>query len=377
MSVSIDLTEFLRNPIHSGIQRVTAQICRNWPDGDLRPVHLAPQGHLAALPDELLPAIAHSFECPGGSWVERIQEIRDTPGWPGAEFSARDTLLVPELFYDPRRVAFFRRMDRTGLERCRFVVYDLLPLVYPQYFASWVPMDIVCAYFQMIRGVPHCAFISRSTQEDYCRRLRRSRETKGVVFRLGSDGLGPKPAPVASARPLKFTVVGRLEPWKNPSLILDAFEPLLRDVAGLQLHFLGPLGDHIEPSLAARLEVMAAHHPGLSHCPHPDDGTMRRHIDESRATIFVSVAEGFGLPPVESLWRGTPVIVSRGLPSLEGYGPAGLHVVEPLDAANLRSAVTAFFDDAYWRQKSQEAGGLDLPTWRSFTQELAQWCQPR
>ena len=56
---------------------------------------------------------------------------------------------------------------------------------------------------------------------------------------------------------------------------------------------------------------------------------------DSWATIYISEAEGFGLPPVESLWLGTPVVASAAIPSLEAIGPAGVHIVEPVNTIEL------------------------------------------
>ncbi|MGH2510980.1 MAG: glycosyltransferase, partial [Ktedonobacteraceae bacterium] len=105
-----------------------------------------------------------------------------------------------------------------------------------------------------------------------------------------------------------------------------------------------------------------------------DDNAIRKCIAQSRATIYISSAEGYGLPPVESLWCGTPVIASTTIPSLTRLGSAGIHYVEPLTVVNLRRAVLAFVDNAYANGKAEETAQLDLPTWRSFTQEVLDWC---
>jgi glycosyltransferase involved in cell wall biosynthesis len=283
--------------------------------------------------------------------------------------------LVPELFYDPARVAYYRDLGDRELKRCRFLIYDLIPIEYPEYFPG-LRFEVVCPYFQMIRRVPHCAFISEATQRAYYHRLLRVRELKGVVLRLGCDGLGPRPAEVARNKPLMFTVLGRVEPSKNPGIILDAFEPLLREMPNLRLVFLGKIGS-ISSALVERLERMAADpSSGVQHHSKADDALIRSYVDQSRATIFVSGAEGFGLPPVESLWRGTPVIASARIPSLEKIGETGVHLVEPLTDSALRRAICLFLDDEYSSLKSAETLGLDLPTWRSFTEQVAEWCSP-
>jgi glycosyltransferase involved in cell wall biosynthesis len=371
MSVYIDLTEFLGNPILTGIQRVTAEICRWWPNKDLRPVRLA-DGKLVEMPGSLISAIARCFKDVDGAAVREVCTLREKaiaavlPDGP-------EVILVPELFYDPQRVAFFRHLDDRSRQRYRFIIYDLMPILHPEYFAPDMPHDIISGYFSMVRRIPHCGFISEWTQHTYCRRLLRSSGSTGVVLRLGSDGLGPEPATSLDYRPLHFCTVGTIEPRKNHALILDAFEPLLRTVEGLQLTFLGRLG-WVDSAFRQRLEWMAGNCPGFEWIPDGSDDCIRQHVEGARATVYVSSAEGFGLPPVESLWLGTPVIASPNLPSLELIGSQGVEIVDPLDAVALRKAVTKFTDDTFALSKVREAREVDLPTWASFARQIADWC---
>ena len=109
----------------------------------------------------------------------------------------------------------------------------------------------------------------------------------------------------------------------------------------------------------------------------PGDGAVRKCIEESRATVYVSAAEGYGLPPVESLWIGTPVIASNMVPSLKTLGLTGIHIVEPLNVTNLRRAILAFLNDDYANQKTEETMQLNMPTWQSFTEAVLRWCAQR
>jgi len=374
MSVYIDLTEFLARPLLTGIQRVTAEICRWWPTDDLQPVKLTESGQLLELPPALIGAIARCFNDPDGAAVREVCSLRDRPVGAIA-VDSDETILVPELFYDQWRVGYYRRMDERLLNRFRFIVYDLMPLLHPEYFAPDIPQDIITSYFSMIRRVPHCGFISKWTQQTYCHRLKRAQETTGVVLRLGSDGLGPRPQTAQKNRPLEFCVVGTIEPRKNHALILDALEPLLFQHPEMKLTFLGKMG-WVDPVLGERLKRMAAGEcPGFSWVSNADDDSIRRHMQAARASIYVSSAEGFGLPPVESLWLGTPVIASSNLPSLEISGSRGVHIVDPLTPGALREAICLFLNDSFANSKSEEALALELPTWSSFARQTAEWCR--
>lgn len=233
---------------------------------------------------------------------------------------------------------------------------------------------IMAGYFQIIRRAGHCGFISEYTRGAYYGRLKRTAARDGVVLPLGCDALGARAVRPIVDRPLNFSVLGTIEPRKNHELILDAFEPLLRQIDGLSLSFIGKMG-WVDPEFGQKVRALASDkNSGFRFLSAPDDGAIRSYIEQSRATIYVSAAEGYGLPPVESLWVGTPVIASATVPSLQGMGSAGIHYVEPLSLVNLRRAVLAFVDTAYANQKAEETMHLNLPTWDSFTQEVVRWC---
>ena len=382
MKVFVDLTEFLASQSRTGIQRVSGQLCRHWPGAEpLTPVKLRRDGRLVQLSPETLGFIREYFEVSDSrtnGLQDRLAEVSRNAESSGEtlELQPDYRILVPELFYDPGRVTFFRSLSAEQLDLFYFIIYDLLPFTHPQFFIANAPQETVNGYTRVVRTARHVAFISGWTRDAYYHRLvRKSCSSPGPVLRLGSDGLGARPSGLpARCRDPKFTVVGTIEPRKNHALILDVFEPLLHQIGGLRLVFLGKLG-WVDSSLAERLRFLAdGRCPGFEHDADLSDELIRQHVLESWATIYISAAEGFGLPPVESLWLGTPVIASSAVPSLEGIQPAGVHIVEPLNAFNLREAVLAFLEVIYAQRKGEEAISLNLPTWRGFAMEVAKWC---
>ncbi|HEX3685507.1 MAG TPA: glycosyltransferase [Bryobacteraceae bacterium] len=371
MSLYIDLSEFLAVPMKTGIQRISGELCRYLPSGSVIPVRLD-GGRFLALPPALISVIGGYFREGGEAGVEEIRRLGGPSCGTPIKIRPEDTVIVPELFGEDR-AKFFREMPKQELQRCRFIVYDLLPATHPEYFPPGMPLGTF-GYFQVIRQASHCGFISDYTRDIYYGRLKRTSERGGVVLPLGSDALGERATEVIVNRPLNFTVLGTIEPRKNHHLILDAFEPLLREIKGLTLSFIGKMG-WVETDLAVRVQALARDKSsGLRFHSAPGDNAIRGFIEQSRATIYVSGAEGYGLPPVESLWVGTPVIASKTIPSLEGIGSSGVHQVDPVTVLNLRRAVLAFLDNAYANQKTQETVHLNLPTWQTFTEEVLRWC---
>jgi glycosyltransferase involved in cell wall biosynthesis len=375
MSLYIDLSEFLINPIRTGIQRIAGELCRYFPPNAAMPVRIRGGRYVTVAP-ELVEEIGGYFRDAKHSGLWEIRRLAAIENGTPVHLSANDTVLVSEVFDNAERLAYFRKLQDDELERYRFIVYDLLPFTHPQYFAPDVPPRL-SGYYQLVRRARWCGFISGYTRDVYYERLKRTSARSGVVLPLGSDSLGARPDVPALNRPLTFTVLGTIEPRKNHELILDAFEPLLREIDGLRLDFIGTLG-WVTPEFAHKVKTLAADEKSgfRFHKAHGDEA-IRNYVERSRATIYVSDAEGYGLPPVESLWVGTPVIASKTIPSLAGLGPAGIHFVEPLNVVNLRRAVLAFLDRAYANQKTQETMFLNLPTWKSFTEQVLEWCTPK
>ncbi len=372
MSLYLDLSEFLTNPITTGIQRIAGEMCRYLPARTAVPVRLHSGGYMALSP-ALISAIGSYFREGSQLGIAEIRRLGAVESGSPIKVSRDDIVLVPEVFDHRERLAFFREMPEQQLERYRFIVYDLLPVTHPEYFVPDALLPIH-GYFWLIRRAQRCGFISEYTRDTYYRRLKRTGVNGGTVLPLGCDSLGPRTERPALNRPLAFSVLGTIEPRKNHKLILEAFEPLLRQIEGLSLSFIGKMG-WVDLEFAQKVHALASDkNSGFRFFSAPSDGAVRTCIEQSRATIYVSAAEGYGLPPVESLWVGTPVIASCMIPSLQRLGSEGIHYVEPLNLINLRRAVLAFVNDAYANQKTEETMHLNLPTWRSFTQEVLRWC---
>lgn len=372
MSLFIDLSEFLGNPITTGIQRILGEMCRYLPPNAAIPVRIQ-SGRYVALPPALMSVIGRYFIEASEATAAEIRRLGALGGDSDIKLSSTDAVLVPEVFCHPERVAFFREMPEKEWQRVRFIVYDLLPLTHPEYFHPDTVLSLY-AYYQLIRGAAQCGFISEDTRDAYYGRLRRTDASGGVILPLGCDSLGSRANGLALNRPLTFTVLGTIEPRKNHELIIEAFEPLVRKVEGLTLAFVGKMG-WVNSEFARKVHTLASEEDsGFRFYSAPGDRAIRTYIEQSRATIYLSSAEGYGLPPVESLWLGTPVIASKMIPSLKAVGTRGVHYVEPLTAASLKQAVLAFLDDNYANQKTEETVHLNLPTWESFTNEVIEWC---
>jgi alpha-1,3-rhamnosyl/mannosyltransferase len=87
----------------------------------------------------------------------------------------------------------------------------------------------------------------------------------------------------------------------------------------------------------------------------------------ARALVYPSLYEGFGLPPLEAMACGTPVIASRRASLPEVVGDAGL-LVEPLDDQAIARHMQQLVEDDALHARLAEAGRRHASqfTWRKF-----------
>jgi len=89
--------------------------------------------------------------------------------------------------------------------------------------------------------------------------------------------------------------------------------------------------------------------------------------------VYPSLYEGFGLPPLEAMACGTPVVAANTSSLPEVVGEAGL-IVDPLDVEGLAEAMRRALDDEALRQEMREQG-LERAkgfSWTKTAQETVQ-----
>jgi glycosyltransferase involved in cell wall biosynthesis len=138
------------------------------------------------------------------------------------------------------------------------------------------------------------------------------------------------------ARYLLF--VGSREPRKNLGTLLAAYRELLAGGAPPPLVLVGPPGWGQEPDLAS-LPAGSVHTPGYL-----GDDELARLVAGAAALAYPSWYEGFGLPALEALACGTPV-VAGDVPALREVLGDHAELVDPGDAGALASALAKAVED--------------------------------
>jgi len=147
--------------------------------------------------------------------------------------------------------------------------------------------------------------------------------------------------------------VGTVQPRKNYSRVVEALSALRQ--AGHDLHYViaggsGWLEDELEATIEREGMGEYVHLLGLV-----DDEDLPALYSGARALVMISLYEGFGLPVLEAMACGTPVITSN-LSSLPEVGGSAALLVDPHDTEAVQDAILRLEADAATRTRLIKAG---------------------
>jgi glycosyltransferase involved in cell wall biosynthesis len=165
--------------------------------------------------------------------------------------------------------------------------------------------------------------------------------------------------------------VGILEPRKNQVLLLDVAEQLIARGVNFELNIVGRVNPHFGKPILNRLRRLVAKYPQIRYHGAASDERVAALWSTARASVFPTLAEGCGLPLLESLARGVPCVASD-LPVLREAGEGGGCVfVEPDNRAAWRTALTQILtDDPHREILVTQAKARSLPTWSAAAAHL-------
>lgn len=366
MTVHLDISQLLLDPRRSGIQRAERELIRHWPG----PSRLIPCRYdcLTHAMHELDPEIFQILcdDAPVDGVAGEL--VRLDPFLRPVREAAPKRLLNAELFTDADRAEFYRHapVDR----RSYWLIYDFLPWLRPEWF-SLRSASRLMPYLDAVCSIPNLAFISAQTRDDFRQRIVR-RPFDGPVIPMGADGLALEPQRFDPSR-RAFVMLGTIEPRKNAWPVMEAFRRLWEAGIEARLIMIGTAATDA-PAEIAMLSALRGHSL-FSHFSHASDNDVRNALRTARAMIFPSEGEGYGIPPMEALHAGIPVIVSSTLPALVGQPSFGQIRLEHISPERIMSAVVDLLRDdvglALWR----DAGQMVVPTWADFAHSLAEWVQ--
>lgn len=301
--------------------------------------------------------------------VRRFAIARCRPRW------------LPKMFarYLPEGVGYFnvgqsnltdRMMNalRYGAgARISIMIHDTIPLDFPQYQTA----GSVVAFRAKLRRVRAWAdlviYNSACTRRDGERHMAQWGDIpKGIVAHLGVEmpEAATLPENIGQTKPY-FVFVSTIEPRKNHALLLDIWESFDADLAREEipdLYICGRRGWKNE-AVFARLDRLVKN-GAIHEVSGLNDGALAALVQGAAGALFPSLAEGYGLPPIEAAMLGVPVVCGNLDIFREVLGDTPVYV-DVKDRYLWQRTITKLAERNRTGQKAENKGNkpFDPPRW--------------
>ncbi len=345
MKILVDVTTWC--PGRTGVGLYTEHVLRAWQ---------------ATGQDELIFATNKDFSEFSDMPVHKIgPRMPIRAAWMQTALAVQAAKLRPDAAFFPNYMAPLTLS--AGLPRIPYVitVHDLAIFLYPETFTFKKRVLQRLLLPTLARGAAAILTPSEATRRDVLRILPVQPE-RVVAVPLAADArfhTPPDALTIARERknlqlPKHFLLaVGTLEPRKNLVRLIEAFErvaPAHPDIALVLAGGRGWKDEGIARTLNASPLKNRIHPVGYVS---PDALKVLYH--EAIALCYPSLYEGFGLPVVEAMASGAPVLTSRGS-SLDEVAAGAAVAVDPLDVAEIAAGMTQLISDGDLRARLRALG---------------------
>lgn len=305
---------------------------------------------------------------------ENFRPVAETSG----NYSVSEQLALPwairregiGLFHAPHYVL-------PALVPCRSVVtiHDCIHLMFPQYLPNRLALSYARASMSLAsKRATRIMTVSESSKRDLLRFMNVAADKIDVIYNAYDERFGVEPREedvvrVAERYQLHDEFVlyaGNVKPHKNLARLIEAFH-IVRN-RGLDQLKLVLIGDEISKYAALRRAVHQHQlHKYVRFLGFVPEETLAVMYRLAGVFVFPSLYEGFGLPPLEAMASGTPVVTSNVSSLPEVAGDAAL-LVDPYDPNAIADGMYEVLTNQAVRQRLKEMG---LARARQFSWEAS------
>ena len=236
--------------------------------------------------------------------------------------------------------------------RCRFIVtiHDLIPLRFPVSKAqTWLHRHYIP---RVLAAAEHVICNSQATADDLMQFYGlRAKQITPILLAYDANNFRPLDLPQRHY----FLLLGRHAPYKNYGVVLQALAQLRDRTEGdYELWIAGPSDPRYTPDLQQQVQALGLT-PQVKFLDYVPYAQLPVLLNQALALVLPSLWEGFGLPVLEAMACGTPVIASNLASIPEVAGGAAL-LVNPTEVAAIAQHMQAIAKDAQLRQQLSSAG---------------------
>ena len=243
------------------------------------------------------------------------------------------------------------------------LAHDLIPLRYPSlslltfYYLTYVPLILKQSKLIL------CNSLSTLNDFHYFYKVPKQ---KLVPIKLGFNN--QKYYPLQKEKSNFFLIIGRHNPHKNLERVIRAFA--LAKINDYKLVFIGEFDERHTPKLLKIINDLSISHLCEWHGWVSDEKKVLL-LNQCKALIISSLWEGFGLPALEAMACGTPIIASNKGALPEVVGECG-YLINPLDIESISSAMQEIIYDNSWTNKALKLGPARAATfnWTNTARQI-------
>lgn len=265
-------------------------------------------------------------------------------------FNKEDTLLLLDSAWSDVDFKYLKKLKNNNI-RIISIVYDLIPAINPEYCSE----DLVSIFNNWIKNITPLSDKFIGISKDVQKKLAQfSNLDKQNIdyFYLGADfkknDYNQNKIDLNYTNLFKsnnvFITVSTIEPRKNHEYILNAFEKLWEKNIDVKYIIIGRIGWKVE-SFIQRVQNHKEFKKRLFMLNNIDDELLLYAYKNSKALIFASFAEGFGLPIIESLYNKLQVLASN----IDIHKEIGKDKVSYFDLDDTNSLVELIEKDNFYK----------------------------
>jgi len=267
-------------------------------------------------------------------------------------------LQVPRIYHQLRSSLLFSPLPEAPLwTNCRYIVtvHDLIPLRFPKRRS---PLTIYFRYYipQVLAQAQHIICDSTATAKDITQFLGipASKITPILLaYNAKHFRVLNRPNREKEKNCPYFLYIGRHDPYKNLGRLIEAFAAL-PNYGDYELWITGPRDERYTPLLEEQADQLGitAQVKFLNYVPYEELPII---INQAIALVFPSLWEGFGLPVLEAMACGTPVITSNISSLPEAAGDAAI-LINPYKTVEITEAMQSIATDSQLRSQLSTLG---------------------
>lgn len=329
-----------------------------------KPFHgVVPRG--LALYDSFLPGALSDLK-------RAVSHRRCATDWPSS-LRAGDLILVPDLLWD-NRGGFFRKRFPPGVVKIG-IFHDAIALTHP----GQSSID-AAGCRRGVRALGHfdgVICLSETARKDLlsCWDQMDVAPVISTVIPWPVPFHGERPRGQLPSKSRELLYVARLEKRKNHLRLLEACERLWSKGLSFRLRLIGCKSYPGWTNRVLRsIRELQARGRDISWSAHVSDEELHAAYRSCHFTVFPSLAEGFGLPIIESLWHGRPVLCGPGGAVRELAEGGGCWILDVNQPDVLAQGIRLLLEDKQIYQRLlEECSHRKMLSWNEYWDSLGRF----